>query len=283
MLINETTPRASVELAPPKFSNLVSDSALVDDAVRLLRANGKRMTAIELADRVLQIAIDDAEVASLFIAELVGDDVRFQIHANGVVELIDVDVNRTTLDETDFVVVDVETTGARTPECRVTEVGAYRVRDGRIVAEFATLINPEQTIPPFIQSLTGITDAMVARAPTFGQVAAEWLAFADRAVLVAHNAPFDVRFLNAEVARAYPNRRMINSHLCTVSLARRLVPGLINYRLHTVAEHFAITIENRHRAAGDAHATAQIFLHFLARLRDHNITTLGDARVMRCR
>ncbi|MCP9494373.1 MAG: exonuclease domain-containing protein [Pyrinomonadaceae bacterium MAG19_C2-C3] len=282
MLINQTTHSAPVERAPHKFSNLVSDSALVDDAVRLLRANGKRMTAIELADRVLQIAIDDAEVASLFIAELVGDDARFQPHADGTIELIDVDVNWTTLDATDFVVVDVETTGARTPECRVTEVGAYRVREGRIVGEFATLINPEQAIPPFIQSLTGITDAMVARAPTFGQVAAEWLAFADRAVLVAHNAPFDVRFLNAEVGRVFPNRRMINPHLCTVSLARRLVPGLINYRLHTVAEHFSISITNRHRAAGDAHATAQIFLHFLARLRDHNITTLGDARIMRC-
>ena len=272
---------ATVSNAPLKFSNLVSDSTLVDDVVVLLRANGKRMSSLELADRVLQIAVDDAEVAILFISELVGDDARFHLSAGGWVELIEVDFNRTTLDETDFVVVDVETTGARSPACRVTEIGAYRVRGGRIVGEFATLVNPEQPIPSFIQSLTGITNEMVARAPTFGQVAAEWLAFADRAVLVAHNAPFDVGFLNAEVARVFPNRRMINPHLCTVTLARRLVPGLINYRLHTVAEHFSITINNRHRAAGDAHATAQIFLHFLARLRDHNITTLGDARLMR--
>ncbi len=264
-----------------QFNNLVSDSVLVEDAISLLRANGKRMSSIELADRVLQISNLDAEVAALFIAELVGNDARLNLTEDYHVELTNFERANVILDDTDFVVVDVETTGAKTPSCRVTEVGAYRVHRGRIVDEFATLVNPQQPIPPFIQSLTGITNKMVERAPTFDKVIAEWLAFANQAVLVAHNANFDVRFLNCEINRSYPNRRMINPHLCTVALSRRLVPNLVNYRLHTVAEFFQIDIRNRHRAAGDAHATAQIFIHLLERLRERNVTSLAEAKFVR--
>ena len=122
------------------------------------------------------------------------------------------------LSETDFVVFDIETTGPKMPPSRVMEIGATRVSNGRIVAEFQTLVNPRAPIPPFIVGLTGISDAMVASAPTFEEVAADWLRFAGTAVLVAHNAVFDVRFINHEVASVFPGRRMMNSHLCTVSL-----------------------------------------------------------------
>ncbi len=178
-------------------------------------------------------------------------------------------------------VVDVETTGAKTPPSRITEVGAYRVSRGRIVAEFQTLVNPQATIPQFIVQLTGITDAMVKSAPAFADIAPAWLDFAGDALLVAHNAQFDVRFLNHEVARVFPGRRMINSHLCTVKLSRRIFPGLSNYRLHTVANHFSIDIVNRHRAAGDARATAEIFIHMLERLKHHGVRDVGEARRFR--
>ena len=108
------------------------------------------------------------------------------------------------------------------------------------------------TIPPFIVHLTGITDAMVKDAPLFSEVAGRWLDFIGDAVLVAHDAQFDMRFLNHELARVFPGQRMANSQLCTVTLSRRVIPGLLNYRLHTVAEHFDVPIYNRHRAAGDA-------------------------------
>src|SRR5205085_5294892 len=201
----------------------------------------------------------EAEIATLLVADLIKDDHRLILRDGFIVELYCQNVKARPLQEAYFVVVDVETTGAKTPPCRVMELGAYRVNRGRIVAEFRTLVNPDMSIPPFIAQLTGITNEIVKNAPLFADIAHAWLDFADEAVLVAHNEQFDVRFLNHELARIFPGCRMANTHLCTVKLSRRIFPGLLNYRLHTVAEYFAIPIYNRHRAAGDALATAEIF------------------------
>jgi DNA polymerase-3 subunit alpha (Gram-positive type) len=119
---------------------------------------------------------------------------------------------------------------------------------------------------------------MVKVAPVFEDVAAAWLDFIGEAVLVAHNASFDVRFLNHEIARVFPGCRMANAHLCTVKFSRSIFPGLLNYRLHTVADHFSIRIRNRHRAADDALATAEIFIRMLARLHEHGVRDLAEAR-----
>jgi DNA polymerase III epsilon subunit-like protein len=97
-------------------------------------------------------------------------------------------------------------------------------------------------------------------------------------VLIAHNAPFDTNFLNHEISRVYPGHRMMNPHLCTVTLSRRAVPGLANYRLETVADHFSIPIFDRHRAGSDALATAEVFLKILARLEEHGVRDLAAAR-----
>jgi DNA polymerase-3 subunit alpha (Gram-positive type) len=261
--------------------NLVSDSALVQETVEILRVCGGRAPAADIADLVLKLSDLETEIAALLVADLIKDDHRLCVRDGSMIELVCEDVEARLLREADFVVVDVETTGAKTPPGRITEVGAYRVSRGRIVAEFQTLVNPEMPIPPFIVHLTGITDTMVKDAPVFAEVATDWLDFADEAVLVAHNAQFDVRFLNHELARIFPGRRMVNSNLCTVTLSRRVVPGLLNYRLHTVAEHFSIPIRNRHRAAGDALATAEIFLRMLARLDQHGVRDLAEARRFR--
>lgn len=258
--------------------NLVSDSALVQETVDMLRVCGGCAPAIDIADIVLKLSDLDAELAALVVADLVKDDHRLSLRDDLVVELVCEDPEARPLHETDFVVVDVETTGAKTPPSRIMEVGAYRVQEGRIVAEFHSLVNPQIPIPPFIMRLTGISDGMVKEAPLFEEIAHAWLDFVGEAVLVAHNAQFDVRFLNHEIARVYPGRRMINTHLCTVKLSRRIFPGLLNYRLHTVAEHFTIPILNRHRAADDALATAEIFIRMLARLKEHGARDLADAR-----
>jgi len=264
------------------FSNLVSDSALVQEVIDSLRACGGRAPATEIVDIVLKLSDADAELATLVLHDLIEDDGRLRINDDSIVELVrDDDAEARSLREADFVVVDLETTGAKTPPCRVTEIGAYRVSGGRVVAEFQTLVNPETIIPPFIVELTGITNAMVKNAPRFVDVAPHWLEFASDAVLVAHNASFDVRFLNHEIGRVFPGRRMANPHLCTVRLSRSIVPGLVNYRLHTVAEHFDISITNRHRAAGDALATAGIFIHMLERLDKHGVNNLAAAREFR--
>ena len=263
------------------FSNLVSDSALVQEVVDSLRASGGRAHVTEIVDIVLKLSDADTELATLVLNDLVKDDLRLRISDEAIVELTCDDAERRDLREADFVVVDLETTGAKTPPCRVTEIGAYRISGGRVVAEFQTLINPETIIPPFIVELTGITNRMVKDAPRFGDIAPRWLEFASDAVLVAHNASFDVRFLNHEIARVFPGRRMANSHLCTVRLSRSVVPGLSNYRLQTVAEHFDIQILNRHRAAGDALATAEIFIHMLERFDQLGVRDLAAAREFR--
>lgn len=262
-------------------TNLVSDSPLVQETVEILRVCGGRAPAVDIADIVLKLSDLEAEMATQIVADLIKDDHRLCVRDSSIVELLCEDAEARLLQEADFVIVDVETTGAKTPPCRITEIGAYRVSQGRIVAEFETLVNPEMQIPPFIVNLTGITNQMVKDAPRFAEVAPLWLDFAGDAVLVAHNAQFDVRFLNHEIARVFPGRRMVNSNLCTVTLSRRIFPGLMNYRLQTVAEHFSIEIRNRHRAAGDALATAEIFIHMLARLDEHGVRDLAHARRFR--
>jgi DNA polymerase III epsilon subunit family exonuclease len=182
------------------------------------------------------------------------------------------------LSDTDFVVFDIETTGPKMPPSRIMEIGAARVRAGRIVAEFQTLVNPLMPIPPFIAGLTGIRDEMVATAPTFDEVAGRWLDFASTSVLVAHNAVFDVRFINHEVSNVFPGRRMMNTHLCTVSLARQVLPELKSFRLGALAEHFAVPHRTRHRAGEDARATARVFLRLLEHLEENGVRDLNGAR-----
>jgi DNA polymerase III epsilon subunit family exonuclease len=262
----------------PLPPNLVRDCAFVEEAILMLRACGGRARAEHIAEHVLQITCDDPAAAALLVSDLFRDDWRFKLNETHEVLLDWIDDERRALDATDFVVFDVETTGAKTPPCRIVEIGAYRVHAGRIVAEFVSLVNPQMPIPPFISTLTGITDAMVASAPLFDEIAPRLLDFLGTSVLVAHNAAFDVRFLNYEIGRVYPGRKMCNAELCTVSLAKRVVPALANHRLHTVAEHFDVTVHNRHRAHGDAHATAEVFIRLLSLLRDNGVRDIAAAR-----
>jgi DNA polymerase III epsilon subunit family exonuclease len=259
------------------YSNLVSDSTLVQDTIDLLRECGGRANATRIVDEVFKISHIDADLAELLVSDLVRDDCRFRFVDDTTVEL-QPDFERRRLEDLDFVVVDVEATGAKTPPNRIIEIGAYRIRHGRIVDKFLTLVNPELPIPRFVVALTGISNEMVRQAPLFKDVAPLWLEFVRDAVLIAHNAPFDTTFLNHEISRVYPGHRMINTNLCTVKLARRTVPGLMNYRLDTVADHFSIPIANRHRAGSDALATAEVFLHLLTRLKQNGVEDLAGAR-----
>jgi DNA polymerase III epsilon subunit family exonuclease len=260
--------------------NLVSDSPLVQDTVELLRVCGGCAPATEVASIVLNIPEVEAELASSLVADLIKEDHRLRLQGQ-TVELACDDAERRLLSESDFVVVDLETTGAKTPPGRIMEVGAYRVEAGRVAAEFQTLVNPEAPIPPFISRLTGITEEMVRKAPVFSEIVADWLEFAGDAVLVAHNSQFDVRVLNHEIGRVFPGRRMINAHLCTVKLSRSCVPGLVNYQLSTLAEHFKIPHPNRHRAPADALATAEVFIRMLERLNAHGVRDIASARRFR--
>lgn len=263
----------------PPYSNLVSDSTLVQDTIDLLTCSGGRAAASEIVDAVFKLSHIDDELAGLLVADLIRNDRRFKIIDNNTVELLEDDSHLRILKDLDFVVVDVEATGAKTPPNRLIELGAYRIRGGKIVDKFVTLVNPEIPIPRFVATLTGISNEMVRGAPVFADVAPKWLDFVSEAVLVAHNAPFDTSFLNHEISRVYPGHRMVNPHLCTVRLSRRAMPDLSNHRLETIASHFAIPIASRHRAGSDALATAEIFILLLTELEEtHGIKDLGAAR-----
>ena len=175
------------------------------------------------------------------------------------------------LSELSFAVVDVETTGGR-PDTgdRITEIAAVTVKNGQIVDVFETLVNPERSIPPFITRLTNISWEMVREKAPFRDVCADVLRAIDGHVFVAHNASFDWRFVSAEVARA-TGRELTGRRLCTVRLARRLLPQLRSRSLDYVARHYAVEIPDgmRHRAAGDALATAHCLLRLLEDARSH--------------
>ena len=261
------------------FSNLVSDSSLVQETIDLLIDAGGRAAASEIVDVVFKISHIDDELAGLLVADLVKNDRRFKLVENNTLELQQDDWQSRLLKDLDFVVVDVEATGAKTPPNRLIELGAYRIHEGRIVDKFLSLVNPEIPIPRFVVALTGITNEMVKTAPVFADIAPRWLDFVSESVLVAHNAPFDTSFLNHEISRVYPGHRMVNPHLCTVRLSRRALPELTNHRLDTIASHFSIPIISRHRAGSDALATAKLFLLLLSRLEEeHGITDLAAAR-----
>ena len=170
-----------------------------------------------------------------------------------------------------FAVVDVETTGGR-PHTgdRITEIAIVTVKNGAVVDVFDTLVNPERSIPPFITRLTNISWEMVREKLPFRDVCADVLRVLDGNVFVAHNASFDWRFLSAEVARS-TGRELTGRRLCTVRLSRRILPQLRSRSLDWVARHYGVEIPPgmRHRAAGDALATAHCLLRLLEDARSH--------------
>lgn len=162
-----------------------------------------------------------------------------------------------------YAIVDIETTGGYAGFHRITEVAVVHHDGHTVTGVHQTLINPERDIPPYITALTGITPEMVVHAPTFREVADEILTWLEGRVFVAHNAQFDFGFLKKEFNAI--GVKWDAQRLCTVRISRRLIPGLRSYSLGRLTEHLGITIDGRHRAGGDAQATAQVFEVLLRR------------------
>lgn len=165
-----------------------------------------------------------------------------------------------------FLVVDVETTGISAwAGDRVTEVAAVFVSRGEVREAFHSLVNPGRPIPPFITQLTGIDASMVRNAPRFGEIAGELAQHMAGRVFVAHNARFDWNFLSAEYGRvaSAPLESLTNQQLCTVRMSRRFLSHLPRRNLDAVADYYGVAIEGRHRAMGDARATAHVLLGLL--------------------
>lgn len=184
----------------------------------------------------------------------------------------------TPLSDATFVVIDVETTGANPQDNRVMDIACVVVKNNAIVDSFSSLIRPGQSIPRFISQMTKITNAMVFNAPEAAEVFPSVLRYfqSPNTVFVGHNVGFDWSFVQASLLRlGMPALEVPN--LCTIKLAKRLLPQIEKYGLDTVTKFFSVQIKSRHRAIGDAMATAEVFVALLHDAqRDHNITTLED-------
>lgn len=171
-----------------------------------------------------------------------------------------------------FAVVDIETTGGYASGNGITEI-AIVIHDGKKVVDFyETLINPQAAIPSFIQSLTGITPDMVATAPLFADVAEKIATLLQDKIFVAHNVNFDYSFVKYHLQEA--GYEIGTRKLCTVRLARKIIPGLYGYSLGKLCTQLNVNLTNHHRAGGDALATAEILSILIARDQQNVINTM---------
>jgi DNA polymerase III subunit epsilon len=161
-----------------------------------------------------------------------------------------------------YAIVDIETTGGHASANGITEIAVYIHNGERVIKHFETLINPQQLIPKFITSLTGIDNDMVADAPTFDEVADVLFEMLNENVFIAHNVNFDYSFVKHQLKQS--GYELTAKKLCTVRLGRKIFPGLPSYSLGNLCRSLKIGIENRHRAGGDAKATARLFEYMLA-------------------
>ncbi len=172
-----------------------------------------------------------------------------------------------------YVVFDIETTGFSAVTDRIIEIGAVKVEDGKITDKFSTFVNPKRPIPFRITELTGITDEMVIGSPDIETILPQFIEFIGDAVLVAHNASFDVGFIEQNCKRQKIEADF--TYVDTVALARVLLPALNRFKLDTVATALNISLENHHRAVDDAGCTAEIFVKFVQMLKERELTTLA--------
>lgn len=178
------------------------------------------------------------------------------------------------IDDTDFIVFDIETTGLYNRTCKIIEIGAVKVRNGEIIEEFSSFVNPNEHLSDEIVKLTKIDDKMLQNAKPINSVLDEFLEFVGDGVLVAHNANFDIGFINKN-KMDLKNEHLDNPFIDTIGLARMLRSDLKNYKLDTVAQAYKVTLNNHHRAVYDAQCTAQIFIKQLDELKRLNIFDLN--------
>lgn len=272
-------PDPAASVAPPAGSRLRPGATLAERAALYL-SDGPRVPD-DIAHEVLGLARARGVVAERLVAALLGADPRFSLDVEGRwCAVPESALGSVPLAELGYAVVDVETTGMRARAGdRVTEIAVVHVDGPRIGVAFESLVNPEVPIPSYIAALTGITDALVRAAPRFDAVADQVLAALNGRVFVAHNARFDWAFVRAEIERAGGLAPRVQ-RLCTVRLTRALVPELERRNLDSVLHFFGIEPDRRHRAGGDALATAAALRRLLARAEQLGITSWHALRAL---
>ncbi len=267
----DTAPKKRVELhCHTKMSDMDGVTEVKD---LLKRAHDWGHKALAITDHGVVQSFPDA---NHYIESLDKDDpfkVIYGVEGYLVDDLTDVAVNEKgqSLNGT-YVVFDLETTGFSPVKDKIIEIGAVKVEKGKITEKFSSFVNPKVPIPFQITQLTSITDEMVLEASDIETVLPDFLAFIGDAVLVAHNASFDVGFIEQNCR--YQDIMPDFTYVDTVAMARILLPTLSKYKLNVVANALHISLENHHRAVDDAGATAEIFVKFIEMLREQGITDL---------
>jgi DNA polymerase III epsilon subunit family exonuclease len=234
------------------------------------------MHTVALAQEALGLT-GNPGAASAAVFTLLGSDPRFQVDGEGVWSMAGPGPGAP-LSELRYAVVDVETTGGHYLRGhRMTDIAIYEVRGGVVEDEYRSLINPGRTIPSQIEVLTGITNGMVSSAPFFDHIAADVLERLEGRIFVAHNVRFDWGFVSQQLVEDIGEAPEVD-RLCTVQMARRLVPRLRRRNLDAVTRHFGIDITDRHRAHGDALATARVLIRLLDEAGRQGLTDLHALR-----
>ena len=246
----------------------------VDELSSLLEEAGEPLDYREFWPRLFPVANCPPDLMRALVADIVDNDERFAWESSVRVGLAAWHSERRDLADVSFTVVDLETTGATPGFSKITEVGAVRIEGGEIVGTFSELVDPGVPIPALITGITGITREMVTGAPAIDEVLPRFVAFAADSVLVAHNARFDLAFLDYELGlltrEAFPRPA-----LDTLRLARRLMPHA-RCSLGVLADRLGLPTNPEHRALPDARATAELLLVLLSRLEEQNVTTLEE-------
>jgi DNA polymerase-3 subunit epsilon len=251
-----------------------STGTLLDKTVNFLESGPADCELI--ATEVLGLRKSSATVADRVVIALLTADPRVSRLSDGRWSLTATPSGSPLIKDCTFAVVDVETTGAGPARGdRITEIAVVVVKDGEWELTFDSMVNPEHPISWKATEITGITDGDVANQPVFGEVADIVAGELAGRVFVAHNVSFDWRFVSSELRRAR-DITIDGPKLCTAKLARGVVPGLKSRGLDSLTRYFGVEIENRHRAGGDAIATAKILIKMIALAEENGARTLED-------
>jgi DNA polymerase-3 subunit epsilon len=246
-----------------------------DRLVELVEERRGPVPADEAARRVFALARTPTALARSLLDETVRDDARLAWRGDAVALASPLGADLP-LESATYVVVDLETTGLRPGSSRICEIGAVRVRGFELEEEFQTLVNPRERLGPAISALTGLDDDELRRAPPVEVAMRRFLAFAGDSVLVAHNARFDLGFLDCETQRL-TGRRIAAPVVDTVGLARKLLAGRVaRANLGALAYFFGTDVRPCHRALPDAQATAEILVGLLGLAQERGAQTVAD-------
>ena len=268
----DNSPRKRVELhCHTKMSDM---DGVTDAGVLVDRAYKWGHPAIAITDHGV---VQGFPIANHYVEDHIPKDSDFKVIYGVEAYLVDdlkgvVTESRGQSLDAPYVVFDIETTGFSSVKNKIIEIGAVRVEEGKIVSRFSEFVNPQVPIPFKIEQLTGINDQMVMDAPAIEEILPRFLEFSEGAVMVAHNADFDMSFILENCRRLGLSREF--TYVDTVGLARFLLPGLNRFKLDTVAKALQVPLLNHHRAVDDAGCTAEIFVKFVKMLKERDIHDL---------